>query len=186
MLLLLLGVLLFAGVHFVPSLAPGLKRSAVSSVGENGYKGIFSLLLLAALGLIVIGWRSTLPSLLYLPPAALHQPALGILLLAFLLFVVSNRKSRLRRVVRHPQLTGVALWGIAHLLLNGEDRSVLLFGGLTLWAIGEIIAINRRDGEWVKDEIPGWGSEVVTVVVTAAVVAVLVAIHPWLSGVPIR
>lgn len=186
MLLLLLGVLLFAGVHFVPSLAPGLKRSAVSSVGENGYKGIFSLLLLAALALIITGWRSTVPALLYLPPPALHLPALGILLLAFLLLVVSNRKSRLRQVVRHPQLTGVALWGIAHLLLNGEDRSVLLFGGLGLWAIGEIIAINRRDGEWVKGEIPGWGGEVLTLVVTALVVGVVVAIHPWLSGMPVR
>ena len=186
MFLLLLGLLLFAGVHFVPSLAPGVKRQAVASMGENGYKGIFSLSLLAALALIIFGWRSTQPDFLYMPPQALHQPALAILVLAFLLFVVSNRKSRLRQVIRHPQLTGVALWGIAHLLLNGEDRSVLLFGGLSLWAIGEIIAINRRDGEWVKGEIPGWGSEVVTVVITLVVVGVLVAIHPWLSGMPVR
>jgi uncharacterized membrane protein len=122
MLLLLLGVLLFAGVHFVPSLAPGLKRDAVAKMGENGYKGIFSLLLLTALALIIFGWRSTQPGFLYMPSPALHQPALAIMVLAFLLFVVSNRKSRLRQVVRHPQLTGVALWGIAHLLLNGEMR----------------------------------------------------------------
>ena len=99
MLLLLLGILLFAGVHFVPSLAPGLKRNTVSKMGENGYKGIFSLLLLAALALIIFGWRSTQPDFIYAPSPALHQPALAILVLAFLLFVVSNRKSRLRQVV---------------------------------------------------------------------------------------
>ena len=149
MFLLLLGLLLFAGVHFVPSLAPGLKRQAVASVGENGYKGIFSLSLLAALALIIFGWRSIQPSFMFVPSPALHQPALVILVLAFLLFVVSNRRSRLRQVVRHAQLTGVALWGIAHLLLNGEDRAVLLFGALSRWAFGEMIAINRRDGDWV-------------------------------------
>ena len=186
MALLLLGLLVFAGVHFIPSLAPGLKAGWLQRLGENGYKGTFSLLLLGGLALIILGWRSIQPGLLYIPSPALHQLALAILVLAFLLFVVSNRKSRLRQIVRHPQLTGVALWGIAHLLLNGEDRSVLLFGALTLWAIGEMIAINRREGEWVKTEVPGWGAEVVTVVITVVVIGVLVAIHPWLSGVPVR
>ena len=185
MTLLLLGLLLFTAVHLVPSLAPGIKSAWLGRLGENGYKGTFSLLLVAGLVLIVFGWRGTVPEFVYRPPAGLHFPALALVFLGFLLFVVSNRKSRLRRLVRHPQLTGVSLWGIAHLMLNGDNRSLLLFGGLTLWAIVEMVAINRRDGIWIKDEAPGWGREIVTLVITAVVIGVVIAAHPWLSGRPV-
>ena len=59
--MLVLGILLFAGVHFIPSLAPGLKSGAVEKMGENGYKGVFSLLLLSALALMIFGWRGADP-----------------------------------------------------------------------------------------------------------------------------
>jgi len=186
MTLLVLGVLLFTGVHLIPSLAPGLRASWHGRLGENGYKGSFSLLLLVAFALMITGWRSAQPVFVYLPSPALHSPALGLLLLAFLLMVVSSRSSRLCLLVRHPQLTGVTLWGIAHLLLNGDSRSLVLFGGMSLWAIVEMIAINRREGVWIKGKAPGWGAELITLVITAVVVGVVVYIHPWIAGMPVR
>lgn len=185
MTLLALGLLLFAFVHFVPAFTPPLKTTTIKRIGEGGYKGIFSLLLLASFALIIIGWRSTQPSLIYLPPLALHKIALVLLACAFLLLVVSSRNSRLRLLIRHPQLTGVALWGFSHLLLNGDNRSTLLFGGLTLWALIEIVAISKREGVWIKTAPPSWAAEVVTVVMAAFTVAVVVYIHPWLSGMPV-
>jgi uncharacterized membrane protein len=185
MTLLVLGILLFALVHFIPSLAPGIKMSAVKRLGEGGYKGIFSLLLLASFALMIIGWRSAQPTHLYLPPVALHKVAFGLMVCAFLLLAVSSRNSRLRLLIRHPQLTGVALWGTSHLLLNGDSRSVALFGGLTLWALIEIVAISKRQGVWVKNETPSWGAEGVTVIIAAITVSVMVYLHPWLSGVPV-
>ena len=182
MAMLLVGLLIFAGVHFVPSLAPGVKSAWLGRLGENGYKGTFSLLLLAGLALIILGWRSAVPEFVYRPPAGMHYPALVLMFIGFLLFIVSNRQSSLRRLIRHPQLTGVILWGIAHLLLNGDNRSLLLFGGLTLWAALEILMINRREGPWTKPEAPAMGTEAVTVVITAVVFGVVIAIHPWLSG----
>ena len=183
--LLVLGVLLFAGVHFIPSLAPGVKAGWLERMGEGGYKGIFSLLLLGSFALMIGGWRSAHPEFLYRPPAALYEFALALLAAAFLLMVVSNRPSRLRRIIRHPQLSGVALWGIAHLLLNGDNRSVVLFGGMAAWALLEIFAINRREGTWSKDASPSWGTESVNVLAAAITVAVFVYIHPWLSGVSV-
>jgi uncharacterized membrane protein len=185
MALLILGVLLFAGVHFIPSLAPGLKAGALARMGEGGYKGIFSVLLLAAFALMIGGWRSADPTLLYAPAPALHQLALALLLLAFLLLVVSSRNSRLSLLIRHPQLSGVTLWGIAHLLLNGDSRSAVLFGGMAIWAVLEMMAINRREGAWIKGAAPSWGAEIVTLVIAAVVVAVVVYVHPWLSGMPV-
>ena len=128
MTMLFLGMLLFATVHFVPSLAPGVKTSAVEKLGEGGYKGIFSLSLFAAFGLMIFGWRSADPTSIYIPPASLHKIAMLVLTVAFWVLAVTYRDSRLRLIIRHPQLTGVALWGLGHLLLNGDSRALVLFG----------------------------------------------------------
>lgn len=185
MAVLAIGVALFAGLHLVKSLAPSLRAGLQQRLGENGYKGIFSLLVLGSFALIILGWRSATPHFVYTPSPALHLPALGLMLLAFFLLAISSRPSRMRRLVRHPQLSGVALWGIAHLLLNGDDRALLLFGGMAAWAVAEILAINRRDGAWVKAEAPPLGTDLINLVITAVVVAVFVYLHPWLAGVPI-
>lgn len=185
MTLLVLGILLFAFVHFVPSMAPSLKASALSRMGEGGYKGLFSLLLVGSFAFIIIGWRNAETVTVYPPPIALHTVALGLLGLAFLLMAASARKSRLKLLIRHPQLTGVALWGIGHLLLNGDSRSIVLFGGMTAWALIEMIAINKREGVWIKGDAPSWSAEVVTVLIAAITVALVVAIHPWISGVSV-
>ena len=179
MTLLILGVLLFATVHYIPSLAPGVRAAWQSRFGENGYKGLFSLLLLLSFGLMIGGWRSATPSHLYVPPAGLHSLALAMLVLAFLLLAASNLKTRLRR-------SAVAIWAAAHLLLNGDSRSLVLFGGLGLWALSEIAAINRRDGVWIKEPAPGLGSEALTGLVAALTLAVVIYLHPWLAGVPVH
>jgi uncharacterized membrane protein len=185
MTLLAIGALLFAALHLTKSLAPTLRADLQNRLGENGYKGIFSLLVLGSMALIVFGWRNAVPQFLYSPVPALKMPALLLLVLAFGFMVASARPSRLRRLVRHPQLTGVALWGIAHLLLNGDDRALLLFGGMTAWAVAEILAINRRDGVWIKGDTPAIGADLANLVITAAVIALLVYVHPWLAGVAI-
>lgn len=186
MAMLVLGVLLFACVHFVPSLAQGAKARLIGKIGEDGYKGIFSVLLLGSFALIIFGWRSTVPIHIYTPPSALHQPALFLLALAFWLMAVSQRASRLRLLIRHPQLAGVAVWGISHLLLNGDSRGIVLFGGFATWALCEMWSINRREGSWIKDETPAWSSEGVSLLIAATAIAVVVYIHPWISGVPVR
>jgi uncharacterized membrane protein len=185
MTLLAIGLALFAGLHLVKSLAPSTRARLQKRFGENGYKGVFSLLLLGSFALIIFGWRGATAQYVYTPSPALQLPALGLMLLAFLLLVVSSRPSRVRSFVRHPQLTGVALWGIAHLLLNGDSRALLLFGGMAAWAVVEILAINRRDGVWLKTPPPPVAADLVNLVITAAVVALVVYLHPWLAGVPV-
>jgi uncharacterized membrane protein len=185
MLLLVIGVLLFAGVHLLRGLAPGLRQQLWDKLGEGGYKGLFSLLILGSIALMIFGWRSATPQFLYTAPLSLGP--LSLLLIAFgvLLFVVSGRQSRLRRVIRHPQLTGVTLWAGTHLLLNGDSRSVVLFGGLAVWSVMEMLVINRREGDWVKEEAPGWGTEVASVVISVVAIGVMIYVHRWIAGVAI-
>tara|TARA_R110001599_G_scaffold353795_2_gene597946 strand:+ start:96352 stop:96927 length:576 start_codon:yes stop_codon:yes gene_type:complete len=185
MTLLAIGVLLFAGVHLTKSLAPSFRADMQKRLGENGYKGIFSLLILGSIALIILGWRSTVPQYLYNTIAAMQAPALFLLVVAFWLLVVSSRPSRVHRLLRHPQLTGVGLWGVAHLLLNGDSRSLVLFGGMAIWALLEMFAINRRDGAWTKAQPPALSADVINLIITTVVVAVVVYVHPWLSGMPV-
>jgi uncharacterized membrane protein len=185
MTLIFIGLLLFCVVHLLPSLAPGLKAAWLGKLGEGGYKGSFSLLLLGGIVFIVLGWRSTLPELVYLPSPDPKHPAMGLVLVAFLMLVVGSRNSRIKQWVRHPQLTGVLLWALAHLMLNGENRSVLLFSGLALWSFVQILATSKREGPWVKADIPSVGSEVATIVITAVVAGVVIFAHPYFAGMPV-
>ncbi len=185
MTLLILGVLLFAGVHLVPALAPGLRAAWLGKMGEGGYKGTFSLLLVASFALMTFGWKTAEATVLYSPSLALRQPGIALLILAFILLVAGSRNSRLRQWVRHPQLTGVLLWAVAHLLMNGDSRSLVLFSGMAIWSCVEIIAISKREGVWIKGDVPSIGADVLTVVIAlVAVIAVMFA-HPYISGVAV-
>ena len=147
---LALGVLLWSVVHFFPAAATGLKKSLVSRVGEYPYKGIFTLVTVLSLYLIITGWQSTVVVEIYAVPDWGGYAAAALTLLAFILFFAPYPANNFKRIVRHPQLIGTALWGLGHLLSNGDSRSIVLFGGLTAWAIVEILLINRRDGDWIK------------------------------------
>ena len=183
MIWLCIGVLLFMLVHFVPSLAVGLRSSLVSNVGEHPYRGLFSLLLVISIGLMVFGWRSTVPEFVYLPPAWGRPLTIALMLVSVMLFGAANYPTRIKRIVRHPQLTGLGLWSIGHLLSNGDSRSLVLFGGLGFWALVEMLLINRREGEWAKPDAPALSNEATGLVISVIVFLALVFLHPYYAGV---
>ena len=184
--LLITGLTIWSLVHFLPSLAQQLKLKLIAKLGENGYKLTFTVLLLVSLALIVFGWRSTVPTTLYVLPGYTRIISIVLVLVAFILFGAANYATRIKSFVRHPQLTGVIVWATAHLLLNGDSRSLLLFGGLGCWALLEIIFINRREGVWVKSAPPGWGREIRGLAISLVVFFVVVMIHPYITGMPVH
>jgi uncharacterized membrane protein len=169
----------------MPSLSPGLREKSVVSLGQKGYKITFALLILVALVLIVLGWRSTVPVHIYTLPEIVRLIAILLIVMAFLLMGAANYPTRIKQFVRHPQLTGVIFWSTAHLLLNGDSRSVLLFGWLGIWALLEIVLISRREGEWIKAVSPSWSREARGAFISLIVLAVVVFVHPYLAGVPV-
>jgi len=183
MLLLILGLLLWSGVHMLPSLGRPVRTKMIAAVGENPYKGVFSLLIVGSIVLMVFGWRGAEPSLVYAPPGWGRVAALGLMLLAMILFFAARTPTNLKRLLRHPQLTGVLLWSIAHLLANGDSRSVVLFGGIGLWAVAEMLFVNQRDGAWVKPEPLPVKGDIMTGIIGVIVFAGLIYAHPYLSGV---
>ncbi|MEM8498501.1 MAG: NnrU family protein [Pseudomonadota bacterium] len=183
--LLIAGLLLWSFVHFIPSLLPGLKQSWKGALGEGGYMGSFSLLLLASLTMIVFGWRSSTPTLVYLADPVFRPVGIGLMVVALVLFVASKPPTSIKRFLRHPQLTSVVVWSIAHLLMNGDSRSVLLFGGLLVWAVLQMLFINRREGAWQKPEAPGLVGDLKVIGIGIAVFGVVAWLHPYLAGMPV-
>lgn len=184
---LIAGVLLWSLVHFIPSMGQPLKAGLIGKMGENGYKGAFTMAMFVALALIVIGWRSIdQHTYLYTLPLWTRHLGMLLVLIAFLLFASSGQALRINQYLRHPQLTGMITWATAHLIMNGDSRSLVLFGGMGIWAILEIIFINRREGEWVKPEVAGWGKEIKVLLIGVVVFVVVAFAHPWLAGVAIR
>jgi uncharacterized membrane protein len=183
--LLISGLLLFCCVHLLTAVAPGRCESLRTRIGGNGFKGLVAVGVLAGLVLMVLGWRSATPQWLYAPPPTLRAPALLLIAIGLWLFVVSQRPSVLRRRLRHPQLTGVLLWSVAHLMLNGDSRSLALFGTLALWAVLEILAINRRDGPYLPPAAPSLPVDLLNAVAAALLFLALAFAHPWFAGVAV-
>lgn len=185
MVLLVLGILLWSGAHLFTAKGGATRAALIERLGRGAYRGLFSLVIVASLVLIVIGWRSTPPTALWNPPPGLRHLTLSLMPLAVILFLAARAPTDLKRVIRHPQLTGVKLWAVLHLLSNGEQRSVILFAGLLAWAVLEVIFINRRDGAWVKPAPQGALKTTISTVVALLVTVVLVWGHRWVAGVPL-
>ena len=184
MLWLVLGVLVWSAFHLLPSAGVSARSRLLNRMGEPAYKGTFALAIVLSVVLIVIGWRSTTPVWVYAGPAWGRWVTNLGMCAALVLFAASVLPTNLKRVVRHPQLIGVATWAAAHLLSNGEQRSVILFGGIELWALLAIAFINRRDGAWEKPEPQPMTAELKLAALAIVAFAALFFLHPYFAGMP--
>ena len=185
MLWLVLGVLVWSGVHLLPSAGRVLRGELVNSVGETNYKIGFAIVVVVSIILMVVGWRSMDPITIYDPPSWGGPVATVLMVFAFLLFGAAKRQSVIKRYVRHPQLTSVIVWAVAHLIASGDSRALILFGGLGIWALATIPLINAREGEWVKPEAPSLGDEAKGVAISLAVFVAVFLLHPYIAGVSV-
>jgi uncharacterized membrane protein len=161
----------------------GARGEIISKLGLWPFKGIFAILIASSITLIVFGWRSIEPTDIYLPPSWGSYVTFLLVLLTFILFIAARRKTNIKRILRHPQLTGLVFWSIGHLLVNGDNRSLILFFWLGVWAILEMIMISRREGEWKKPDSVMVKNDVITVISGSVLFAILLMAHPYLSGI---
>jgi len=169
MAILLAGITIFCVVHLYKAAAPAARDNMIFKLGENPYKGIFSLLILGSLVMIVFGWKATIPTAVYVPPLGPGILPSLLVLVGLILFFASQTGGYIKRILRHPQMLGTISWAAAHLLVNGDSRSVLLFGSLAAWALLEIILCNRRDGP--RTELPAASGKADLIAVVIGVVA---------------
>ena len=178
-----LGVLMWSALHLVPAAAQGPRTAIVKAIGEGPYKGAFSLLLVASIALIVVGWIASDARAVYDPPEWGRSAAKGLVLAALILFISGALKSNISRFLRHPQLAGFLVWAIAHLLANGDSHALIVFGGLGLWALVEVAALNRRDGPWRRPGPQSIGRDALLVAAGVVAYALILLAHPFAFGV---
>ncbi|MCX4239340.1 NnrU family protein [Paraliomyxa miuraensis] len=179
MILLIVGIVLWWAGHFFKRLLPGLRQR----MGERG-KGIAALLIVGGLFAMVMGYRSATLDFVFLPPPWGRHANNLLMLVAVILLSMGSSKGRLRTWLRHPMLTGVLVWSVAHVLVNGDRRSLVLFGSMGLWAVVEMLVINAKDGPWARPQPGPIRADVVLVVASLVAFGVIAAIHTWLGHYP--
>lgn len=173
---LILGVALWALAHWFKRLAPGAR----AQLGDRG-KGLISLALLASIVLMILGYRMADGAVYW----GRHPATVGInnllVLAAIFLMSPAPRKGRLLAGMRHPMLTGFALWAAAHILVNGDVPSFILFGGLLAWAVISIPMINRAEPGWVAPPAGSYGKDAMFLLGSIVLMLIIGYVHTWLG-----
>lgn len=179
MTLLILGLILWTLAHYFKRLAPDLR----ARLGDPG-KGAVAVAIVISLVAMIYGYsRAPFINVWYPPSFMVHINNL-LMLVAFFVYGMSATTGRLRGKMRHPQLTAVKIWAFAHLLVNGDLASIILFGGMLAWAVGSVILINRAEPDWQRPEPGPAKKDILLVVITLVLFTVVAAIHYWLGVSP--
>jgi len=185
MLILVLGLILFLGIHSVAIVALPLRNRA-AAVSEMGWKLFYAIISLAGLWLIARGYAQYRldPYIVYVTPVWMRHLAALLLLPVFILFLAPYFPGRIKRVTVHPQLIAVKLWAVSHLLVNGALGDLVLFGSFLAWAVVDRISMKRREQRPLPGAPESAYNDVILVIAGLALYgATVVWGHKWLIGV---
>lgn len=181
MLLLILGMVIFFTVHLIPTFVD-LRQKLIEWKGAAVYKTGYSSAALVGLTLIIIGKDRAAHVPVWDPPGWAYLVTQITMLIALILLLAAYIPTNLKRVMRHPFLTGLTLWALSHLLVNGDLASIVLFGGFGVFALFDMWSSNRRGAEKADRKIPLW-RDMVLVVIGIIVYSVILHLHPYIIGV---
>lgn len=181
MIILMLGLLVFIGIHLVPSF-PALRLRLIDQFGPTGYKGGFAAISFVGLALLIIGkaYAEFIP--VWTPAPWGRHLAMGLMPFAFILLVAAYMPSNVKRLTAHPMLLGITVWAAAHLAANGDLAGIVLFGGLGVFSLFDMWSANKRGAAPGTTHYPLVKDLTVVVIGLAAYGAVLF-LHPYLFGV---
>ncbi len=180
------GLMLFFAVHSISVVAPYWRDRMVMRLGAQAWRGVYSLLSLAALLLVIHGFSlaRAAPITWYVPAAWMRSAARLLMLPVFPLLLAAYFPGRIKAAARHPMLAAIKFWALAHLLANGSAADVLLFGGFLAWAVIDRISLTRRIPRALPGAPPSKWNDVVVIAAGLALYVLFVAgAHERLFGV---
>ncbi len=183
MVYLVLGLVLFLGVHSSRMLAADWRAQTVERLGAGPWKGLYSVLSLAGLALLVWGYGMArqMPVQLWSPPVGMRHLAALLTLLAFVFLAAAYVPgNQIKARLHHPMVLGVKTWALAHLLANGTLSGLVLFGGFLAWAVALFVVSRRRDRAAGVSYAPGRASR--TALTVAVGTLAWAAFAFWLHG----
>lgn len=181
--LLLLGAILFVGIHLVPTLGSTRDR-LVTTLSLNGYKFLYTIVSLTGLGLMIWGKTRAPITDIWAPVSWARDVAPIIMLPSMILLAVAKFPTNIKRLTPHPMLWGFILWSTTHLLANGDLASIILFGTIGAYSIVAILSANSR-GAKVSTTPVSPGKEAVAIGLGFFVYVVFLYLHPILFGVAV-
>ena len=183
MTLLILGWILFLGMHLTPGVF-GQRERLVAALGEGRYMGLYIGVSVVGLVSAIVG-KFTAPFInVWYPPVWSRDVAGLLVLFGFILLFALFLPTNLRRLVKHPMLWGIALWGIGHLIANGDLASMIFFGAFTAYALISIVSLIRR-GKTGDPRLQPWWRDAQVLAAGCAAYLLLLWLHPVLFGVAV-
>ncbi|NOX95049.1 MAG: NnrU family protein [Alphaproteobacteria bacterium] len=179
----ILGLILFLGIHLLAAVFRKQRASLIERLGAGLYRGLYSVVSLAGFVMIIMGWPDADATALYVTPPFFRHITYALMAVAMILLVAAYAPAgRIAAAVKHPMLAGVKIWAFAHLLVNGEVRSILLFGAFLVFAVGDRIAVKRRNAPTpvagpVRNDI------IAIVIGLAAYALIALTLHRSIAGV---
>ncbi len=180
MTILVIGLVIFFSIHLLPSFV-NVRTQLIANLGENKFKGIYSLI--SAIGFITIVFGMLYADFIpvWSPPVWGRHAAMTLMLPAVILLGAANAPTNLKRITRHPMLWGVTLWATAHLIANGDLASLLLFTSFALYSLFDMGSANRR-GATINTESLPFKADIKLILIGLVIYGLLLFLHPYLTG----
>jgi uncharacterized membrane protein len=181
--MLIIGVVIWWDAHLFKPLMPKPRQYMEDKLG-NGARGIMTVIILISVVMMVVGYRSADVVPLYTPIEGIGHLNNVMMLIAVTMMGMGASKGRARTWLRHPMLWGSIVWAVAHLLVNGDLASLILFGGIGAWALASIFVINTTEGEWKRPKAGPISGDIKLVVIGFVLYIAIAAIHTMLGYSP--
>jgi uncharacterized membrane protein len=185
---LILGLVIFLGIHSARVVAEGPRQAFIAKRGAGAWKGLYTVISLASFALIVWGFglARRQPVVLWATPTWLRHVAALLMLGSFVLMAAAYVPGNaIKAALHHPMTLAVKVWAFAHLIANNTLADLLLFGGFLVWSIAVFVAARLRDRVDGVTYPPGSAARTGVAVAVGVVAWVAFAfwLHGWLIGV---
>lgn len=188
MLILIVGIVIFLGVHTFTAVRSA-RSGLIERIGAGPYKGVYSIA--SAVGFVLIVWgfaryRAADWTQLWIPPDWARYLAIVLMWFAFVALACSGPTlGRIKGWLRHPMLAGVMIWALTHLLANGDAGGLLLFGSFLAWSVFDRIAVERRGDSGAPRLRSFTRADAIAVGAGTVAYVAMIFLHPLLIGVPV-
>lgn len=175
---LILGLLVFLATHLFVTMREA-RAATIAKLGLNAYRALFSIVSLGSLALIVWGYSNSPWIQVWSPPGFMRHLTIGLMLLASVALVAYFIPSHIKAWLKHPLLVAAKTWAFAHLLVNGDLVSIIMFGVFLVWGVYARIAAKKRSDKGFTTPPAGWTNDIIVVVIGIVVYLALgLAFHP--------
>ena len=180
--LLILGIIIFFSIHLVPILP--IKNILINRLGENKYKGLFSLIALVGLLIIIYGFSRADFYPIWDPLPYSKEIALALMPISMILLAAANIQTNIKKFIKHPMLIGILIWSFVHLIANGDLRSIILFGSFGLYALIDIFFSKKVLTTNIAAKYT-LSKDIMVIIIGLAAYLIIVYYHQFIVGVTI-